>query len=59
MEEELIKSRQTMKEQLETDKWDETCPLTRGKKAKVCNQLIGLYDIWESHSFSDPVHICL
>jgi len=35
MEEKLVKCRQMMEEELEADKWDETCPLTSSKKTKV------------------------
>jgi len=35
MEEEPVKSREMMEEELETDKQDETHPLTSGKKAEV------------------------
>jgi len=37
MEEEPVKSRQTMEEELKADKWDETHPLTSSKKDEVCN----------------------
>jgi len=37
IEEEPVKRRQMMEEELEADKRDETRPLTSGKKAKVCN----------------------
>jgi len=37
LEEELVKSRQTMEEELEAEKQDEAHPLTSGKKAEICN----------------------
>jgi len=37
MEEEPVKSRQTMEEEFEADKCDETHALTSSKKFEVCN----------------------
>jgi len=51
MEEELVKSRQTMEEELETDKLDETCLLTSSKKAEIHNLLTGFVCHPDSHSF--------
>jgi len=44
-------------EELKADKWDETHPLIRGKKAEDCNLLIGFICHLYSHSFSDLVRV--
>jgi len=55
MEEEPVKSRQMMEEELIADKWDETRLVISSKKAEVCNLLTGFICHPDSHSFWDLV----